>query len=375
MWYDDYVINLNFSSFGILIIEGVSLMPNVAVDLFCGVGGLTHGLIQSGINVVAGFDIDDSCKFAYESNNDAIFYHKDINELTPEELIQLYPENSIRLLTGCAPCQPFSKYTKRYRKDGHTDDKWRLLYSFANLVTQTQPHIVSMENVPELARETVFIDFVNSLEQLDYHVDWRIVYCPDYGVPQHRKRLVLLASRFGEINFIPPQYTPENYLTVRSAIGNLPPIIDGEAHENDPIHTSSKLSETNQLRMRQSVPGGTWRDWDESLQLNCHKKPSGRSYSAVYGRMKWDEPSPTITTQFYGYGNGRFGHPEQNRALSLREGAILQSFPPDYRFIEESMNFSRKGLGTHIGNAVPVNLGRAIGISIQNHLIEVGANG
>ncbi|MDO4295579.1 MAG: DNA cytosine methyltransferase [bacterium] len=252
---------------------------------------------------------------------------------------------------------------------------WKLLYSFARIIRETMPHIVSMENVPELSDENVFHDFVNALIELGYNVDWHVVYCPEYGVPQNRKRLVLLASRLGQIALITPLYNQDNYPTVRDAIGNLPPIDAGEQNEIDPLHRACRLSEINLRRIRSSVPGGTWRDWDESLQLPCHKRKSGRTYPSVYGRMCWDEPSPTITTQFYGYGNGRFGHPEQDRALSLREGAILQSFPPDYIFTDEDHPSNRRDLGIHIGNAVPVELGRAIGISILNHLQEVGTNG
>lgn len=349
-------------------------MPNAVIDLFCGVGGLTHGLQLSGLNVVAGFDIEESCRYAYEENNHAIFVNSDVMQLSGEILRNYYPDNCIKILAGCAPCQPFSKYTKRYRKDGQVDDKWRLLYSFARLVEETNPHIVSMENVPELAREKVFKDFIKTLKSNNYNVYWKIVRCTDYGVPQHRKRLVLLASKLGKITLIPPTHIPENYVTVRQAIGDLPPILDGECYEHDIMHQSSKLSEINRRRIRQSVPGGTWRDWDEELQLACHKKHSGRSYPSVYGRMRWDEPSPTITTQFYGIGNGRFGHPEQNRALSLREGAILQSFPPDYAFVEDIQHINKRTLGVHIGNAVPVELGRAIGTSILQHLTEVALN-
>lgn len=350
-------------------------MPCVAIDLFCGIGGLTKGLSLSGIEVCAGIDIDDTCRFAYEHNNDAEFINQDVTVLEAEQLENLYPNNCIRALVGCAPCQPFSRYTNRYRKKGPMDDKWRLLYSFARLAEEILPDIISMENVPELANETVFEDFVMTLRRLGYFVDWRVVYCPEYGVPQNRKRLVLLASLLGEIHLIPPLYDEENYLTVRHAIGNLPPLRNGERDANDMLHRACRLSEINLRRIQQSVPGGTWRDWDEELQLSCHKKESGRSYPSVYGRMSWDEPSPTITTQFYGYGNGRFGHPEQDRALSLREGAILQSFPPDYIFIDDEHPSNRKELGIHIGNAVPVELGRAIGISIQQHLREVEQNG
>ncbi len=349
-------------------------MPNAAVDLFCGIGGLTHGLQLAGIDVIAGIDIDDSCKYAYEKNNEARFLNKNVTDVTSDEIMELYPNDCVRILVGCAPCQPFSKYTKRYRKKGHTDDKWKLLYSFSSLVQQTLPDIISMENVPELIKESVYNDFVANLEQLGYFISSTIVYCPQYGVPQNRKRLVLLASRFGDIKLIDPLYAEDNYITVRQAIGDLPPIEDGVCDKNDPMHRSCKLSKVNIARIKQSVQGGSWRDWQPELRLKCHKKDSGKGYSSVYGRMSWDFPSPTITTQFYGYGNGRFGHPEQNRALSLREGAILQSFPRDYDFIEDESKFNKKELGVHIGNAVPVQLGRAIGLSIQNHLTEVGYN-
>jgi DNA-methyltransferase (dcm) len=360
-------------------------MPVSIVDLFCGVGGLTKGLELSGLNVVAGLDFDETCKYAYETNNDALFFHRDITTVTGDELRELFPDNHIRVLVGCAPCQPFSKLTQRYRKEEkekgregdqwQSDNKWRLLYSFAELVREILPAVVSMENVPELRNEQVFLDFVNTLIGLGYQVNYQVVFCPDYGVPQNRKRLVLLASRLGAIELIAPTHTPENYRTVRDVIGELPPIEDGLPNTQDPLHNAAKLSKTNKKRIRQSVQGGTWHDWDDDLRLKCHKKETGHTYASIYGRMCWEKPSPTITTQFFGYGNGRFGHPEQNRALSMREGALLQSFPPDYRFYDYESVVSRKEVGVHIGNAVPVELGRAIGLTIANHLREVENHG
>lgn len=350
-------------------------MPTAVIDLFCGIGGLTHGLQKAGLNVVAGIDIDESCRYAFEKNNNAVFLHRNIVDMTAKDLTPYYPRGCTKILVGCAPCQPFSKYTQRYRKKGHQDDKWRLLYSFAKLVQEVAPEIVSMENVPELENEKVYADFVASLKKNGYNVSSQVVYCPQYGVPQSRKRLVLLASLFAEIKLIPPLFNEHEYPTVRQAIGNLPPIEDGVANIDDPIHSASALSDINKRRILQSVPGGTWRDWDEELQLKCHKRKTGRSYPSVYGRMFWDEPSPTITTQFFGLGNGRFGHPEQHRALTLREGAILQSFPPDYHFVQPGEKIHRRALGVHIGNAVPVELGRAIGISILDHLKGAGHHG
>lgn len=346
-------------------------MDIIAVDLFCGIGGLTHGLTLAGIPVVAGFDIDESCRFSYEENNNAEFICKDIAQVNRFDLESYYHENTVRILVGCAPCQPFSRYSGRYRKNGNTDEKWALLYSFESLIRDCKPEIVSMENVPGLMQERVFNDFRNSLLSLGYSIDVNVIDCASYGVPQSRKRLVLLASRLGNISLIPPTYDKKSYLTVRDSIGNLPPIQDGETYVTDPLHSASKLSTINKKRIRQSKQGGTWRDWDENIKLICHKKKSGLSYASVYGRMEWDKPSPTITTQFFGYGNGRFGHPEQDRAISLREGAILQSFPPDYIFYDPCNTTSRREIAAHIGNAVPVMLGQAIGISIKKHLEEV----
>jgi DNA (cytosine-5)-methyltransferase 1 len=183
---------------------------------------------------------------------------------------------------------------------------------------------------------------------------------------------VLLASLHGEIKLEEPTHSADHYLTVQDAIGKLTPIGSGEADESDPLHTASRLSNINLRRVRASLPGGSWSDWDEELVADCHKVITGKGYRSVYGRMKMDEPSPTITTQFFGFGNGRFGHPEQDRGLSLREGAILQSFPPDYIFLPPGQRVQFKALGRLIGNAVPVLLGEVIGRAIKRHLEDHG---
>lgn len=343
-------------------------MDCVAVDLFCGIGGLTYGVRKAGITVAAGIDIDSTCKYAYEENNDSVFINKGVEDMEKDEIESYYPKGCIKVLMGCAPCQPFSTYSLRYTKEGPKDEKWKLLYYFRDLVKEIKPDIISMENVPQLVKKEVFEDFVNGLESQGYLVSWQIVNCADYGVPQSRSRLVLLASKFGYISLIPPLYSEGNYITVKDAIGNLPKIKDGESCKTDALHRASKLSKINKKRIKNSVPGGTWKDWDEDIRLSCHKKSTGQGYRAVYGRMEWGKPSPTITTQFYGYGNGRFGHPEQDRALSMREGAILQSFPPEYKFIDVNHPQTNRQIGVHIGNAVPVKLGEAIGRSILDHL-------
>ena len=337
------------------------------IDLFCGAGGLTFGLRSSGLKVVAGFDIDPHCKYVYEENNPGTqFFEQDINDLAIEDIEKLFEPNSYKILVGCAPCQYFSKYARSAREK--SDEKWTLVRSFGKIIEQTWPDIVSMENVPELASHPVFNEFVAKLTGVGYHVSFRKVFCPAYGIPQQRERLVLLASRFGDIQLMPPQFKPEEYPTVRSAIGSLSPIAAGEKSSIDPFHISSKLSDINLKRIRASKAGGTWRDWDDDLVSDCHRQKSGQTYVSVYGRMEWDKPSPTITTQYFGFGNGRFGHPDQDRAISLREGAILQSFPPSYKLARDAEKARFSTIGRIIGNAVPPKLGEVIGQSIIMHL-------
>jgi len=335
------------------------------VDLFCGVGGLTHGFVLEGLPVNAGIDLDPACRFPYEANNDAIFVQQDIAKITATELNELFGKAEFRILAGCAPCQPFSTYAQRYGLDGK-DGKWGLLYEFSRLARGSGPDIITMENVPTVAKHEVFHDFVNTLKQLGYHTWFDVVDSSQYGVPQTRRRMVLLASKHGEIKMVEP--TVDKPKTVRQAIGRLRALSAGEAAPSDKLHVSSKLSEKNLKRIRVSKPGGTWRDWPEHLISDCHRAESGKTYPGVYGRMEWDKPAPTMTTQCYGFGNGRFGHPEQDRAISLREAAIIQSFPRNYAFIPKDGEVNFTVLGRLIGNAVPVNLGRAIARSINSHL-------
>ena len=213
----------------------------------------------------------------------------------------------------------------------------------------------------------LFDGFVDALEKEGYIVDWEIAFAPDYGVPQQRSRLVLLASLMGKLKLESPTHDATHYETVARAIGDLPELVAGGVDSRDSLHRCSRLSPLNLSRIRASKAGGNWRDWNEELVSDCHKKETGHGYGSVYGRMKWDGPAPTITTQFYGFGNGRFGHPEQDRAVSLREGAILQSFPPSYDFVKPGTSVQFKTLGRMIGNAVPVLLAQAIARSIRTH--------
>ena len=337
----------------------------VAIDLFCGIGGLTYGLQNSGIKVTAGIDLDESCRETYEKNNSAVFLHKNISELNGKELLKYYDNANadVKILAGCAPCQPFSQHQKN-KKNRKKHKDWGLLYEFLRIIDEVNPDIVSMENVPDLEREDVFVDFTNGLKKSGYNVTYKIHNAADYGVPQRRNRLLLLASKKGKIEFLKKT---QKMVTVRKAIGNLKPINAGEKNENYKIHISPTLSKLNLERIRQSKPGGSWKDWDKSLLPECYKKKSGSTYSSVYGRMEWDNVAPTLTTQFNRYGTGRFGHPEQDRALTLREGAILQSFPKNYKFISRD-GFLLTRIARHIGNAVPPKLAKHIGKSIIEHV-------
>jgi DNA (cytosine-5)-methyltransferase 1 len=275
------------------------------------------------------------------------------------------------VLIGCAPCQPFSSYTKRYRKKAKTrDTRWQLLEDFSRLVREVRPDVVSMENVPRLAAHPIFNRFIEELKALGYEVSYANLRAERYGVPQRRTRLVVFASRWGKVS-IPKETHSDRPVTVRQTIGDLPKIKAGQACSTDRIHFGRGLSAINLERIRATREGGSWRDWDPILRLKCHKKTKGKSFRSVYGRMRWNEPSPVITTQCLGIGNGRFGHPLQDRGISIREAALLQSFPKKFRFVPPREPINQLVLARQIGNAVPVRLGCVIAGSIKAHLKAV----
>jgi DNA (cytosine-5)-methyltransferase 1 len=333
------------------------------VDLFCGAGGLTQGFVREGFTVAAGIDADESCRYAYEYNNNVPFVRRDVWTLSASELKEMFYPGTSRVMVGCAPCQPFSTYNQ-----GNRDVNWQLVDRFGELVEQTGPDIVSMENVPALLqfeRGTLFSAFTSRLERRGYHVAFRVVAGQEYGLPQLRRRLVLLASRLGPIEMVVEK---NERVTVWDFLQGLPSLEAGRVDPCDPLHRAAALSVENLNRIRISRPGGTWRDWPLGLRAACHRSSAGKTYTGVYGRISPDGPAPTITTQFYGYGNGRFGHPYQDRALSLREGALLQTFPAHYVFTAPGTAISMKNVGRMIGNAVPVLLGRLIARSVASHL-------
>ena len=350
--------------------RNLSAVSAKAFDLFCSIGGLSYGLQRAGIPVVAGLDIDATCRYAYEENCGAAFIGSDIRDVGYADIAPWLAGAKYRVLVGCAPCQPFSTHTGKIRSNGK-DSRWNLINEFLRIVGEGRPEVVSMENVPKLRTRDIYREFREALEKLGYRIADGIVSCADFGVPQSRRRLVLLASLLNDIRL--PEGNAGEPVTVRKSIGHMERLSNGEASRTDPMHVCRSLSPLNTRRIKASVQGGSWKDWPEPLLPDCYRKDSGETYSNVYGRMGWDKLAPTLTTQFYTYGTGRFGHPEQDRALSLREGAILQTFPEDYKFCRPGERPTFSNTGRHIGNAVPPLLASAIGRSIAEHLENVDA--
>jgi DNA (cytosine-5)-methyltransferase 1 len=339
-----------------------------AIDLFCGAGGLTRGLLDAGVKVVAGFDTDANCEHAYEKNNRGAKFHcRNVAGVTGAELNRLWSPGAIRMLAGCAPCQPFSTASHSKRVEGDPDPRYPLLEHFARLVRTCKPELVTMENVPSVRKYAPFLEFIQTLETLGYAIWFRSVPCVEFGVPQVRRRLVLTASRLGEAPVL-SRINDSKVITVAEALAGLRKLDAGERDPRDPIHLARSLTPLNLCRIQHSKPGGTWQDWPAELRSACHTKSSGASFASVYARMRPDRPAPTMTTQFYNFGTGRFGHPTENRAITPREAAILQSFPRGYEFVAPGKAAHMAVLGRMIGNAVPPKLGEAIGKAFINHV-------
>lgn len=334
-----------------------------AIDLFCGAGGLTRGLLDAGINVIAGIDIDKRCKETYEKNNSpALFYDADVRQLKYsfiEKLIEGTAKKNL-LFAGCAPCQSFSQQRKSSAR--RTDAT--LLIAFGRLVERFRPGQVLIENVPGLTRVKGFSAYRRFLKILKinrYEYDDGIIDAKHYGVPQTRWRYVLFAMK-GKKPTLPKRLCGSNlkpYKTVRRAIYSYPKISAGEKHAGFFNHVAASVSELNLLRLQHTPHnGGDRRAWPDELILNCHKGDY-KGHTDVYGRMFWDRPAPTLTAKCNSISNGRYGHPYQNRAISLREAASLQTFNDDYVFYGSNLHIAKQ-----IGNAVPVRLAEKLGCAV-----------
>lgn len=335
-----------------------------AIDFFCSAGGVTCGFKQAGINILGGIDIDPNCQVTYEKNNKAKYLCADVSNLEIKSLTKIFNikrNQSNLIFVGCSPCQYYSNMNTDKTKSSETR---LLLDDFKLFVEYYKPGYIFIENVPGLKRnsESPLGKFKQFLIDNNYVFDDGVVNAKYFGVPQNRRRYILIATRIKQ-NIHLPKEDKKNIKTVRDAIGNLAkyyPISFGHRDKTSFIHTSANLAEINRKRLEQ-VPtdGGSRAAWSEELQLDCYKKHEG--HTDIYGRMHWDKPSPTITTRFCSISNGRYGHPEQLRAISLREGATLQSFPETYTFHSESQGIIAK----MIGNAVPPLLAKAIGETIN----------
>lgn len=356
-------------------------MKITAVDLFCGAGGLSYGLQKAGVSITTGVDWKEQARYPYEQNIGADFLQADVRALAqdPERVARHFPwDSDLDVLAACAPCQPYSTMGHAKDTDYQDHQKWGLLKDVEKIVDYVKPDVVVTENVLQVRKDDLYDEFIDHLESNGYFVNSdenKNVYAPEYGIPQKRKRWVVMASREGPISLPDPPYEEESeFPTVEETIDHLPPIEAGEVHPDHALHRARELSDKNLDRIDNMEPGADWRIWEEQgredLLAECHKKDSGRSYKAAYSRMRPDEPAPTVTTQFYNYGSGRFGHydTDQNRALSLLEGALLQTFPEDYEFYEDWSDVGVKNLGRLIGNAVPPKLGEYIGRGILSHV-------
>ncbi|MBQ0143085.1 MAG: DNA cytosine methyltransferase [Prevotellaceae bacterium] len=340
-----------------------------AIDFFCGGGGMTCGLRQAGIKVIAGVDFDKDAKDTYEYNNPGtVFIQTDIRNLHSNYFARKFdvkPNDDSLILVGCSPCQFYSIINSDKSKSLKSKN---LLRNFSRFIEYYKPGYVLVENVPGIAtnKESILPFFLSELDRLGYRYETRIVNMCHYGIAQSRRRFSLIATRLENVEIKFPEQC-EKELTVRDVIGEVNGFYKIQAGHKDTTefkHTSAGLSPKGLKRMQKtSHDGGSRLDWadDEELQLPCFVGHDD-SFKDTYGRMWWDRPAPTITTKFFSISNGRFGHPEEDRAISIREGASLQSFPRDYVFKTSSIAKAAK----LIGNAVPCEYARRLGEVIIN---------
>lgn len=340
-----------------------------AVDLFCGAGGLTVGLKKAGFHVLAGVERNPVAAETYKLNNrKARIYQEDIRELCPERVMKDLgiERGALDLLAGCPPCQGFSSHRTRNKTASIDDERNDLVFEFIRYVEVMLPKTVMLENVPALAKDWRIQELKIRLQDLGYQVDEafaQVKDAADYGVPQRRKRLLVKASRFGAI---PDARPAKNRKTVREAIsGLLPPGISEDPLHDFPTSRSQKVQNIIAL-----VPknGGSRADIPKKYWLDCHlRRPD--SYHDVYGRMAWMDVAPTITGGCTNPSKGRFIHPEEDRAITLREAALLQTFPLHYKF---STSGGKDAVALMIGNALPPEFIRRQAVQFKAHLQGVG---
>ncbi len=352
--------------------ESFSLM---AIDVFSGGGGLTVGLKRAGFSVIGAVEIEKHAFSTYKANHPEVTaFKQDICTVEGGIFNQLSPTGHIDLLAGCPPCQGFSSLTSKYAK---ADPRNELILQMGRLVEEVKPRTVMMENVPGLLQKgkPLFNRFLEMLTSLGYRCNYRVLQVADYGVPQSRRRLVLLAGQDMEIRLPEPTHSKaptlglQPWRDVASAIKGVPePVTLQEASlKGGPQvfdwHVVRNISVRNERRLRYAQQGKGWTKIPKRLRPECHQDRNA-GFSNVYGRMRWDEVSPTITGGCTTFSKGRFGHPDHNRTISVREAALLQTFPADYLIDTPFMDYACD----IVGNALPCDFAEIIARQVYEAL-------
>lgn len=336
-----------------------------AIDLFSGAGGLSLGLKLGGFKVLAAVEYNEAAARTYALNHvDTKIYKSDIRDINPEKLMNelgIVP-GELDLLAGCPPCQGFSTLKTRNRKTFSEDERNDFVFELLRFAYYIKPKAIMIENVPGLAKDVRAESLIRFLSENDYKVNDRTIQIKDvsdFSVPQRRRRTIIKASKFG---FIEDPEVKKNKKTVRETIGEMPQVgASGDFLHDWPAKRSAKVSE-----IIRNIPkdGGSRSDLPKELWLDCHRR-SPKSYGDVYGRMRWDDVAPTITSGCHNPSKGRFIHPDQDRAISLREAALLQTFPDNYKFHEAD---GKESIALMIGNALPPEFIRLHVEKIYSHL-------
>jgi len=333
-----------------------------SIDLFAGIGGLSQGLKDAGFSIVASVEVNKDAVKGYELNHkEAKVFDDDIKEINTDEIKVMLKGEPLHLLAGCPPCQGFSSIRRLNRTASVRDKRNSLVLEYLRFVKELKPLTIMMENVPGLINYYLFKEVIKELGKLGYNPDVKIVNVKDYGVPQRRKRMVMVGSLIGNLK-VSKIAVPK--VTVREAIGNLPSL----ENSNDPAHKVAAKHTPRIMEMISHIPkdGGSRKDLPEEYILECHKKENV-GFNDVYGRLKWDDFSSTITGGCLNPSKGRFLHPEEDRCITAREAALLQTFPGDYKFPQ---NVSKTALALMIGNALPPKFSYYQSLNIHSHLVK-----
>lgn len=337
----------------------------IAIDCFAGCGGLSYGLLKAGFDVRFAFDHTPEAVQTYEANIGRHVLESEVEDIHAPMIRKYLPKNGrCDLIAGGPPCQGFSVQ----RRGPKHDDRNDLILTFLEIVNDLQPNLFLMENVSALAGprgEKYLEKFVSQATSMGYITHVKVLNALDYGVPQNRRRLFVVGERGVDreyFAFPKPTHELERHTNVRDAIGDLPApdVESGVAN-----HAPDNISELNRLRISYVPPGGGRDDIPESLRLPCHKLGSDKiGHRGVYGRLHWDKPSGTITTKCNSFTRGRFAHPEQNRNITMREAARLQSFPDEFVFCG-----TKVAVAHQVGNAVPPLLATAVGKAVLDAIV------